>query len=165
MEEHSACTSGVCPGARANGATVSIAVPLKPPLLQRKRALPWDALSEVMERHGRWAGQNTDGRPGVPWAGALSVPLVGLMLVKHLNAREMEADVSEHVGARVCMGRQAHPQPQMREHATIARASAAVGKDGREEIKALRLPVANDCGCADASILSSDTTAPEWPMG
>jgi len=89
MEEHSDCTSGVCPGANAHGETVSISVPYNHPLLQLKRALPWDALAEVMGRHWRRAGKNTDGRPGLPWDVALYVPLVVLMLVKHLNTREM----------------------------------------------------------------------------
>ena len=135
------------------------------PLLQRKRALPWEALSAVMTRHGRRAGTNTDGRPGLPWDVALSGPLVVLLLVQPLNARALEAYVSEHVVARVCSGRQADPSPQMRAHATIARASAALGKDGSEAVKAVRLQVAQACGCADASRLSSDTTAQAWPLG
>jgi hypothetical protein len=165
MEEHRDCTSGVCPGASANGATVSIYVPLTHPLLQLKRALPCDALSEVMERHWRRAGKNTDGRPGLPWDVALYVPLVVLMLVKHLNAREMEAYVSENVVARVFIGRQDNSQPQIRDHSNIARAYAALGKDGIEESNALMLHMANDCGFADASLLSSDTTAQELPIG
>ena len=106
-----------------------------------------------MGRHGRRAGKNSDGRPGCPWDMALYVPVVVLMLVKRLNTRDREADVSEHVVARVCIGRQDNPSPQMREHANSARASAAVGKDGGDEIKALMLPGARDCGCADVRIL------------
>jgi hypothetical protein len=34
MEEHGDCTSGVCPGASANGETVSLYVPYNHPLLQ-----------------------------------------------------------------------------------------------------------------------------------
>src|SRR4030095_14894451 len=158
MKEQGDCTSGVCPGARANGETVSIYVPLK-------RALPWDALAAVMERHWRQAGKNTDRRPGLPWDVALYVPLVVLMLVKHLNAREMEAYVAENVVARVFIGRQADPDPQIRDHSNIARAYAPLGKDGIEAVNALLLHVAKDCGFADASILSSDTTAQELPIG
>jgi hypothetical protein len=91
--------------------------------------------------------------------------LVVLMLVKHLNAREMEAYVSEHVVARLFIGRQADPTPQMRDHANIARAYAALGTDGVEEINALILHVAHACGFADVSILSAETTAQELPMG
>ena len=165
MEEHGDCTSGVCPGASANGETVSIYVPHNHPLLQLKRALPWDALSEIMTRHWRRAGKNTDGRPGLPWDIALYVPLVVLMLVKHLNAREMEAYVAENVVARVFLGRQDALSAQIRDHSNIARAYAALGKDGVEEVNACMLHVAKDCGFADTSILSSDTTAQELPIG
>jgi hypothetical protein len=41
MKEHGHCTSGVCPEASANGATVAIYVDYNHPLLQLKRALPW----------------------------------------------------------------------------------------------------------------------------
>src|SRR5712664_2825597 len=67
MEEHSDGTSGVCPGASENGETVSLYVDDNHPLLQLKRALPWEALFEVMTRHWRRAGKNTDGRPGLAW--------------------------------------------------------------------------------------------------
>jgi hypothetical protein len=165
MEEHGDCTSGGCPGANTNGDIVSIYVPHNHPLLQLKRALPWDALSEVMGRHWRRAGKNTDGRPGLPWDVALYVPLVVLMLVKNLNAREMEAYVAENVVARVFIGRQDDPSSQIRDHSNIARAYAALGKDGVDEVNGLMLHVAQDCGFADASILSADTTAQELPLG
>jgi hypothetical protein len=165
MEEHSDCTSGVCPGASANGETVPLYVPYYHPLLQLQRALPWDALSAVMARHWRQAGKNTDGRPGLPWDVTLYVPLMVLMLVKHLNAREMEAYVAEHVVARVFIGRQDTPSPQIRDHSNIARAYTALGQDGVEEVNALLLRVAHDRGFADASLLSADTTAQELPIG
>jgi len=114
-------------------------VPHNHPLLQRKRALPWEALFEVMTRHWRRAGKNTDGRPGLAWDVTLSVPLVVLMLVKHLNARARESSLAEHVVARVCIGRQDAPRPQMRDHSHVARAYTALGKDGVEAIKALLL--------------------------
>jgi hypothetical protein len=101
----------------------------------------------------------------LPWDVTWYVPLIVLRLVKHLNAREMEASVAEHVVARVCMGRHDDPTPQVREHANLARAYAALGQDGVEESKALILPVAHDSGCAEASLLSADTTAQELPMG
>jgi hypothetical protein len=165
MKEHGDCMSGVCPEASVNGATVSIYVPHNHPLLQLKRALPWDALCEIMGRYWRQAGKNTDGRPGLAWDVGLYVPLIVLMLVQNLNARDMEAYVSENVVARVFIGRQNDPRPQIRDHSNIARAYAALGKDGVDEINALILHVAKDCGFADASILSSDTTVQELPMG
>jgi hypothetical protein len=165
MEEHGDCTSGVCPGARGNGETVSLYVPYHHPLLQLQRALPWEALAEVMTRHWRRAGKNVDGHPGLAWDIALYVPLVVLMVVKNLHARDMEAYLAENVVARVFIGRQADLRPQIRDHSNIARAYAALGKDGIEEVNALMLHVAKDYGFADASILSSDTTAQELPIG
>ena len=165
MEEHGDCTSGVCPGASANGETVSLYVPYNHPLLQLKRALPWEALAEVMTRHWRQAGKNVDGHPGLPWDVALYVPLMVLMVVKNLHARALEAYVAENAVARVFIGRQNAPRPQIRDHSNIARAYAALGKDGIEEVNALLLHVAKDLGFADISILSSDTTAQELPIG
>ena len=165
MKEQDHCTLGLCPGTTENGAIVSIAVSPNHPLLQLKRALPWEALCEVMTRHWRRAGKNTEGRPGLPWDVALYVPLVVLMVVKHLNSREMEAYLAENVVARLFIGRQDDPQPQVRDHSNIARAYTALGKDGVEEINTLILHVARDCGFADVSLLSSDTTAQELPIG
>jgi len=165
MEEHGDCTSGVWPGASANGETVSLYVPYNHPLLQLKRALPWEALAEVMTRHWRQAGKNVDGHPGLTWDVALYVPLMVLMVVKNLHARALEAYVAENVVARVFIGRQNAPRPQIRDHSNIARAYAALGKDGLEEVNALILHVAKDLGFADISILSSDTTAQELPIG
>jgi hypothetical protein len=151
--------------ATEKGETVSIYVDHNHPLLQLKRALPWEALCEVMTRHWRRAGKNTDGRPGLAWDVTLYVPLVVLMLVKNLKARDMEAYLAENVVARVFIGRQDDINPQIRDHANIARASTALGREGVEEVNALMLHVAKDFGFADPSILSSDTTAQELPMG
>jgi hypothetical protein len=165
MKERAHCTLGVCPGATATGEIVSIYVEHNHPLLQLKRALPWAALFEVMTRRWAAAGKNTDGRPGLPWDVSLYGPLVVLMCVKNLHAREMEAYLAENVVARVFIGRQGDPRPQIRDHSNIARAYAALGKEGVDEINALILHVAQDLGYADVSILSSDTTAQELPIG
>jgi hypothetical protein len=165
MKEHSDCTSGVCPGASVNGDIVSLYVPYTHPLLQLKRALPWEALCEVMTRHWRQAGKNTEGGPGLPWDVALYVPVVVLMLVKRLNSRAMEAYLAENVVARVFVGRQDDPRPQIRDHSNIARAYTALGQDGVEEVNTLILHVARDRGFADVSHLSADTTAQELPIG
>lgn len=165
MKEPVHSTSGVCPETSENGETVSIYVDDNHPLLQLKRALPWAALFEVMTRRWAAAGKNTDGRPGLPWDVLLYVPLVVLMCVKNLHAREMEAYLAENVVARVFIGRQGDPRPQIRDHSNIARAYAALGKEGVDEINGLILHVAKDCGFADISILSSDTTAQELPIG
>jgi hypothetical protein len=165
MKEQDHCTLGLCPATTENGAIVSIAVHPTHPLLQLKRALPWATLCEVMTRHWRRAGKNTDGGPGLPWDVALYVPLVVLMVVKHLNAREMEAYLAENVVARVFIERQDDPTPPIRDHSNIARAYTALGKDGVDEVNALILHVAKDAGFADVSLLSSDTTAQELPIG
>ena len=112
MKERGHYTPGVCPGATDNGQTVSIYVDHNHPLLQLKRALPWEALFEVMTRQWRRAGKNIDGRPGLFWDVTLYVPLVVLMLVKHLNARDMESYLAENVVARVFIGRQDDPSPR-----------------------------------------------------
>src|SRR6266478_4808329 len=151
--------------ATEKGETVSIYVDYNHPLLQLKRALPWEALFEVMTRHWRRAGKNTDGRPGLAWDVTLYVPLVVLMLVKNLKARDMEAYLAENVVARVFIGRQDDINPQIRDHSNIARASTALGREGVEEANALMLHVAKDLGFADVGILSSDTTAQELPIG
>jgi hypothetical protein len=165
MKEHGHCTPGLCPGATENGEMVSIYVNYMHPLLRLKRALPWAALCEVMTRRWAAAGKNTEGRPGLPWDVSLYVPVVVLMCVKHLHAREMEAYLAENVVARVFIGRQGDARPQIRDHSNIARAYAALGKEGVDEINALILHVAKDLGFADVSILSSDTTAQELPIG
>lgn len=165
MKKRDHCTPGVCPGATAMGEIVSIYVDHNHPLLQLKRALPWATLFEVMTRRWAAAGKNTDGRPGLPWDVSLYGPLVVLMCVKNLHAREMEAYLAENVVARVFIGRQGDPRPQIRDHSNIARAYAALGKDGVDESNTLILHVAKDLGFADISILSSDTTAQELPIG
>src|SRR6516164_746545 len=66
-------------GATIQGEIVSIYADYNHPLLQLKRVLPWEALYEIMTRHWRRAGKNTDGRPGFPGDVALCVRLVVLM--------------------------------------------------------------------------------------
>ena len=165
MKERRHFTSGLCAETSENGHTVSIYVDSKPPLLQRKRVLPWEALFEVRTRHWKGANKNLEGRPGVPWDVCFYVPLLVLMVVKRLNPRDMEASLAENVVARVFIERQGAPQPQIRDHSNIARAYAALGQGGIEESNALMLYVAKRFGFADIGILSRDTTAQELPIG
>jgi hypothetical protein len=165
MNDQAPYPPGVCPEATPTGETVELYVPHDHPLLQLHRVLPWAALFEVMTHHWRQAGKNTDGRPGLPWDVSLYVPLVVLMLVKHLDSRQMEAYLAENVVARVFIGRQCVPEPQIRDHSNIARAYAALGKTGIDEVNVLILHVARDFGFADPASLSSDTTAQELPIG
>src|SRR5215217_4798379 len=153
----------VCPETSETVQTVSLEVDPNHPLLQLKRALPWDALCQVRTFHWRQAGKNVDGGPGLSWEVSFYGHLVVLMLVKQLNAREMEAYLAENVVARVFIGRSVAPSPQMRDHANIARAYMALGQEGLDAVGALIIKSATGLGFADPTILSSDMTAQELP--
>jgi hypothetical protein len=56
----------VCPDARVTSQLVQIEVASTHPLLLLHRALPWDAIPEVMTRPWRQHGKNGDGGRGVP---------------------------------------------------------------------------------------------------
>src|SRR6266478_9339966 len=165
MKDCSHCTVEVCPETRETLETVSIEVSPNHPLLQLKRALPWVALFEVMSRHWREAGKNVEGRPGLPWDVSLYVPLVVLMLIKNFDVRRMEAYLAENVVARVFIDRQAEATRQIRDHSNIARAYAALGQAGLDEVNQLVVQEAHRFGFVDAGVLSSDTTAQELPIG
>src|SRR5262245_37789858 len=144
---------------------VQVAVSLTHPLLLLKQALPWEAITEVMTRHWRHHGKNVDGGPGLPWDVSLYVPLVVLMLIKAFDSRRMEAYVCENVVARVFIGRHGDAQAQIRDHSNIARAYAALGKAGIDELNHLVIKEAQRFGFVDARVLSADTTAQELPIG
>lgn len=67
MKAGSHSMPGVCSEARATIQLVQIEVSPTHPLLLLKRALPWEALTEVMTRQWRQNGKNVDGGPGLPW--------------------------------------------------------------------------------------------------
>lgn len=165
MREQSHFTSVDSPLSIEKGEIVSIYVDYNHPLLQLKRALPWEAIREVMVRRWRAAGKNVDGKPGLSWDVSLYVPILVLMLVKHLNSRAMEAHLAENVVARVFISNQDDPRPQIRDHSNIARAYAALGAEGLEEINKLIVKESVHLGFGDPRILSSDTTAQELPIG
>src|SRR5918997_5481524 len=119
---------GVCSEARATLQLVQIVVAPTHPLLLLKRALPWEALTEVMTRHWRRHGKNVDGGRGLPWEVSLYVPLGVLMLIKGFDSRQMEAYLAENVVARVFIGPHHNAKAQIRDHSNIARAYAALGK-------------------------------------
>lgn len=160
---HSMPTVG--PDASAPSHLVQIEVSPTHPLLLLHRALPWDAITEVMTRHWRQNGKNVDGGRGLLWDVSLYVPLVVLMLIKALDSRDMEAYVAENVVARVFIGRQHHATAQIRDHSNIARAYAALGKAGIEDVTHLIIQEAHGLGVVDAGSLSADTTAQELPIG
>src|SRR4029450_3472443 len=109
----------VCPDASSTSQLVQIEVSPTHPLWLLKRALPWDALTEVMTRHWRQNGKNVDGGRGLPWDVSFYVPLVGLMWIKALDGRQMEAYGAENVVARVFIGRQHEAKAQIRNHSNI----------------------------------------------
>src|SRR5262249_27743707 len=138
FQEHTMSTIAHCtPDPRAvpefPSALVSIFVAYNHPLLQLKRALDWQAIQAVMVHHWRAAGKNVDGRPGLPWPVSLYVPLLVLMSVKALSARQMEEYSSENVVARLFFDFQGAPLPHLRDHSSIARAAAAFGTRGRQQ--------------------------------
>jgi hypothetical protein len=159
------CMPEACPEASSAFQLVQIEVSPTHPLLLLKRALPWEAITEVMTRHWREHGKNVDGGPGLPWDVSLYVPLIVLMLIKHVDSRQMEADLAENVVARVFIGRHHDTQAQIRDHSNIARSYAALGKAGIEEVTHLVIQQAHRFGFVDEGVMSSDTTAQELPIG
>ena len=155
----------VCPEASSTAQLVQIEVSPTHPLLLLKQALPWEAITEAMTRHWREHGKNVDGGPGLPWDVSLYVPLVVLMLIKTFDSRQMEAHLAENVVARVFIGRHRDVQAQIRDHSNIARAYAALGKAGIDEVTHLVIKEAHRFGFVDEGSLSADTTAQELAMG
>src|SRR5918998_3728587 len=87
------------------------------------------------------------------------------MLIKHFDSRQMEAYLAENVVARVFIGRQRDVQCQIRDHSNIARAYAALGQAGIDEVTHLVIKQAHAFGCVDEGVISSDTTAQELAIG
>ena len=154
-----------CPETSPSVQIVQVEVSCTHPLLLLKQALPWAAITEAMTRHWRQHGKNVDGGPGLPWDVSLYVPLVVLMLIKTFDSRQTEAYVAENVVARVFIGRHCDAQAQIRDHSNIARAYAALGKAGIDEVNHLVLKEAHRYGFIDEGVLSADTTAQELPLG
>ena len=165
MKAGSHCMPEACPEASSSVQLVQIEVLPNHPLLLLKRALPWEALTEAMTHHWRKHGKNVDGGPGLPWDVSLYVPLVVLMLIKHFDSRQMEAYLAENVVARLFIGRHREVHAQIRDHSNIARAYAALGKEGLKEVTHLVIQEAHRFGFVDEGVVSADTTAQELPIG
>lgn len=144
---------------------VSIFVNFDHPLLQLHRALDWQAIRDVMVQHWRKNGKNIHSGRGLPWPVCLYVPLLVLKFAKHLNSRQMEDYLSENVVARLFVGCHQQTTPAIRDHASIARAEAALGAEGIEEVNKLIVNQAVRLGFGDPEVLSGDTTAQELPIG
>jgi len=148
-----------------SGTMVSIFVPDDHPLLRLKRALDWNAITEVMSKYWRKAGKNLDGRRGQPWPVQLYVPLLVLMWVESLHSRQMEKYISESVVARRFVDLAHQQLMSVRDHSSIARAEAALGAEGKAEVNALIINTARQLGFTNGDILSSDTTVQEPAIG
>ena len=165
MKANFHCMPEACPEASPSVQLVQIEVSPGHPLLVLKRALPWEAITEAMRRHWREHGKNVDGGPGLPWDVSLYVPLVVLMLIKNFDSRQMETYLAENVVARVFIGRHRDIHAQIRDHSNIARAYAALGQAGIDEVTRLVIQEAHGFGFVDEGVMSSDTTAQELAIG
>ena len=163
MQAGSHCMPESCAETSPRVQTVQVEVSLTHPLLVLKQALPWEAITEGMTRPWGQNGKNVDGGRGLPWDVSWYVPFVVLMLIKALDSRAMEAYLAENVVARVFIGRQHHATAPIRDHSNIARAYAALGKAGIEDVTHLILQEAHGLGFVDAGSRSADTTAQEPP--
>jgi hypothetical protein len=88
------------------------------------------------------------------------------MWLKSYHARQMEEYLSESVLARRFLDLQEVARlQQIRDHASIARAEAALGAAGKAAVNALVIHSAQELGFAGTELLSSDTTVQEPAMG
>ena len=165
MRERSDCTLAGSGTPAGTGAWVALFVPDEHPLLRLKRALDWTAITAAMVTHWRVGGKNVDGGPGLPWPVALYVPLLVLMWLKGYHARQMEEYLSESVVARRFLDLQVAQVQPIRDHASIARAEAALGAAGKAAVNALILKTAEQWQFTDRQTLSADTTVQEPAIG
>ena len=165
MKEGSYSMPAACSEASSPVQLVWLEVSPAHPLLLLKAVLPWAAITEAMTQHWRQHGKNVDGGPGLPWDVSLYVPLVVLMLIKGFDSRQMEAYLAENAVARVFIGHSHEATAQIRDHSNIARAYAALGKEGINEVNTLVVKEAHRFGFVDEGVLSADTTAQELAMG
>ena len=148
-----------------SGQRVSIFVPEHHPLLQLKRALDWERIGQVMVKHWRAAGKNVAGGRGVGWPVSLYVPLLVLRAVKALNSRQMEEYCAENGVARVFLDLPEQVEPAVRDHSNIARAQAALGAQGWQEVNQLIVAEAVRLGFGRLAVVSADTTVQEPQIG
>jgi hypothetical protein len=165
MRERSDCTPAGGGAPAVPGEWVSLFVPDDHPRLRLKRALDWEAIKAVMVTHWRAAGKNVDGGRGLGWPVPLYVPLLVLMWLESLHSRQMEKYISESVVARRFLDLTTEQMMHIRDHASIARAEAALGVEGKAAVNGLILKTAEQLGFTDGKILSADTTVQEPLIG
>jgi hypothetical protein len=85
--------------------------------------------------------------------------------VKAYHARQMEDYISESVVARRFLDLKDQEVKQIRDHASIARAEAALGAEGKAAVNALVIKTAVQRKFTDGQMLSSDTTVQEPAIG
>jgi hypothetical protein len=144
---------------------VSIVVGDDHPLLRLKATRDWAALQAEMSTHGRAAGKNVDGGPGRPWPVSLYASLLVLMWFKTYASRHMEEYISESVVARRFLDLPDGARAQVRDHAAIARAEAALGAKGKAAVNILVLKTAEELAFTDRQTWSADTTVQEPAIG
>ena len=165
MRERSDCTSDGGGVPVVTGEWVSIFVGDDHPLLRLKQALDWEEIKAVMVKHWRRAGKNVDGGPGRRWPVHLYAPLLVLKWVKSYASRPMEDYISESVVARRFLDVKDEELKAMRDHSSMARAEAALGAQGKDEVNALVIKTAQQVKFTDGQTLSSDTTVQEPAIG
>ena len=165
MRASNQCTGGGSGLPSPSGQRVTIVVDERHPLLQLKRAVDWERIGQVMVKHWRAAGKNVAGGPGMPWPVSFYVPLLVLMAVKALNSRQMEEYLAENGVARVFMELQEQERAAVRDHSNIARAQAALGEAGWQEVNELIVTEAVRCGFGQLGVVSADTTVQEPQIG
>ncbi len=162
-QQDSTATAGAAPS--VPGKLVSIFVPDEHPLLRLKATLEWEAITAVMVEHWRAAGKNVDGGRGLSWPVQFYVPLLVLLWLESLQARQMEKYLSESVVARRFLDLTETTQMHVRDHSNIARAEAALGAAGKAAVNALLLHKAKALNFTSGAVLSSDTTVQEPALG
>ncbi|MBX7220058.1 MAG: hypothetical protein K1Y36_08935 [Blastocatellia bacterium] len=110
-------------------------------------------------------GKNVDGKPGREWPVGLYVPLVVYLVVQRLSTREAEVAVAESAVARLFCGLAEETAFQVRDHANLARAVAALGSAGMTAVNRLVVGEAVRRGRADPGVVSGDPTVQELPLG
>jgi hypothetical protein len=147
------------------GVLVKIFVPEDIPIMQLKRALNWAEIKAEMNTHWRKAGKNLDGGRGLPWPTDLYAPLLVLKWLKSYHSRQMEEYLIESVVARRFLELAEERLRQIRDHASIDRAEAALGAEGKAAVNALVIKTAQKLNFTANKLLSSDTTVQEPAIG
>jgi len=136
------------------------------PALQLKKLLDWNQIYQVVRYHLQLSGRNISGRlRGKRINTELYARLIVLMHVMRFNYRELEAYTSENVIGRLFVEAQEGDTLQVRDHSSISRVCASMGKDGMEHLNQLIVGHATALGFADPSVISADTTAQELHIG